>query len=270
MRSRELVALCMVFFLTTGQTSSVDAVFWQAFDLELGSNGTRDLAGALRLYEQGVRQGHAPSMVRLGYLKQAGRGMPQDLPGAFALYKQAADVGDVEGQFMHAISHAQGAGTKKNPALARELLLAPAHAGHQLAQYTLGCMIAIGDGGPKRDAPARRWLDKAASGKDREIAAQAGQLRDKIDKNLFAANNSGIAAVMGIAAFIVMSGVIADGDGGAGAVGSGPSPTAGGGGSSPSVGGGRQIATPMHGNITKPMHGVDAIGLGRPVNFRTR
>ena len=70
-------------------------------------------------------------MVRLGYLKQAGAGMPQDLPGAFALYKQAADTGDVEGQFMHAISHAQGAGTKKNPVLARDLLLSPAHAGHQ-------------------------------------------------------------------------------------------------------------------------------------------
>ena len=268
MRFRELVALCMVFFLTTGQTSSVDAVFWQAFDLELGSSGTRDLAGAIRLYQEGGRQGHAPSMVRLGYLKQAGAGMPQDLPGAFALYKQAADTGDVEGQFMHAISHAQGAGTKKNPVLARDLLLSPAHAGHQLAQYTLGCMIAIGDGGPKRDAAARRWLDKAASGKDREIAARAAELRGKIDKNLFAANSSGIAAVMGIAAFIVMSGVLADGAGGA--VGGGHNPTTGGGGSSPSVGGGRQMATPMYGNITKPMHGVDAIGLGRPVNIRTR
>jgi TPR repeat protein len=270
MRFRELVALCMVFCLTTAQISSADAVFWQAFDLELGSNGTRDVAGAIRLYQQGVRQGHAPSMVRLGYLKQAGTGMPQDLPGAFALYKQAADTGDVEGQFMHAISHAQGAGTKKNPVLARDLLVTPAHAGHQFAQYTLGCMIAIGDGGPKRDAAARRWLDKAASGKDPAIAARAAELRDKIDKNLFAADNSGIVAVMGIAAFIVMSGVMAGGDGGAGAVGGGNYPTAGGGGSSGSVGGGRQMATPMNGNITRPMNGVDAIGLGRPVNFRTR
>jgi len=73
-------------------------------------------------------------------------------------------------------------------------------------------MIAIGDGGPKRDAAARRWLDKAASGKDREIAAQTAELRRKIDKTLFAVNSSGIAAVTGIAAFIVMSGVIAGGD----------------------------------------------------------
>lgn len=35
-----------------------------------------------------------------------------------------------------------------------------------------------------------------------------------MDKNLFAADNSGIVAVMGVAAFIVMSGVVAGGDSG--------------------------------------------------------
>ena len=271
MRFRELVALCMVFCLTTAQTSAVDAVFWQAFDLELGSNGTRDLAGAIRLYQEGVRQGHGPSMVRLGYLTQLGNGMPQNLPGAFALYKQAAETGDLEGQFMYAISYLQGIGTQKNPAKARELLLPPADAGHQFARYTLGCMIAIGDGGPKRDAPARRWLDKAASGKDRAVATRAAELRDSIDKNLFAANNSGFA-VLGIAAFIIVAGVAAGGDGGSVGGGGGGSsyPTGGGGTSSGSGGGGRSIATPMNGNITRPMHGVDAIGMGRPVNIRTR
>ena len=126
MRFRELVALCMVFCLTTAQTSSADAVFWQAFDLELGSDGTRDVAPAIRLYQQGVRQGHAPSMVRLAYMMQLGTALPQDLPGALALYKQAADAGDLEGQFMHALSYSQGVGTRKNPAMARQLLLPPA------------------------------------------------------------------------------------------------------------------------------------------------
>ena len=47
-------------------------------------------------------------------------------------------------------------------------------------------------------------------------------------------------------------------------------PTAGGGGTSSGSVGGGAIATPMNGNITKTMHGVDAIGMGRPVNIRTR
>jgi len=90
-------------------------------------------------------------MVRPGYMMQLGPAMPQDLPGAFALYKRAAEAGNLEGQFMYAMSYAQGVGTQKNSVLARQLLLPPADAGHQFAQYTLGCMIAIGDGGPKRE-----------------------------------------------------------------------------------------------------------------------
>jgi len=272
MRFRELVALCMVFCLTTAQTSSADAVFWQAFELELGSNGTRDMVSAIRLYQQGARQGHAPSMVRLGYMMQLGTAMPQDLPGAFALYKQAAEAGDLEGQFMYAISYAQGVGTQKNPVVARQLLLPPADAGHQFAQYTLGCMIAIGDGGPKREAAARRWLDKAASGKDRAVAARAAELRDKIDKNLFAADNSAGIALMGLAAFI-MVGVIAGGGGtggGGGGLGN-PYPSSGGSGvSSGSGSGGARMptVTPMNGNTMQTMHGIDRIGLGRPVNVR--
>src|SRR4029450_2549176 len=77
MRYRELVALGLAFFLTTAQTSSADAVFWQAFDLETGANGTKDIPGATRLYQQGARQGHGPFMVRLGYMKQLGTGMPR-------------------------------------------------------------------------------------------------------------------------------------------------------------------------------------------------
>ncbi len=267
MRFRELVALCMVFCLTTAQTSSADAMFWQAFDLERGSNGTRDVPAAIRLYQQGARQGHAASMVRLGYMMQLGTGMPQDLPGAFALYKQAAEAGNLEGQFMYAISYAQGVGTPKSSATARQLLLQPADAGHQFAQYTLGCMIAIGDGGPKREAAARRWLDKAAGGQDPAIAAKAAQLRDQIDKNLFAADNSAGIALMGLAAFIIMSGVMAGGSGGGGGTSSSSGGWPSGSGSS-SVSTPRGPVTPMNGNITQTLHGEAAMGIGRPVRTR--
>jgi TPR repeat protein len=269
MRFRQLLALGMIFFLTTAQASPADAVFWQAFDLEQGANGTRDLATAIRLYEQGVRQGHGPSMVRLGYMKQLGRGMPQDLPGAFALYKQAAETGSLEGQFMYAISYGQGIGTQKNPVTARQLLLAPADGGHQFAQYTLGCMIAVGDGGPKREAAARRWLDKAASGSDRAVATRAAEYRDQIDKNLFTANSSGFA-MLGLAAFIIVGGLAAGGGSNAGGYDGGTpggTPYSG-------RGGGVQLApsrpttTFQNGNIFATPYGADRLGQGRPINIR--
>lgn len=267
MRFRGLVALSTVFFLTTAQVSPADAVFWQAFDLEQGAKGTKDVAGAIRLYEQGARQGHVPSMVRLGYMKQLGTGMPQDLKGAFALYRQAADTGNLEGQFMHAVSYAEGIGTPRDPVTARGLLLAPADAGHQFAQYALGGMMAVGVGGPKREAAARRWLDKAASGPDRAVAARAAQYRDQIDKNLFTANSSGFA-YLGLAAFIIVAGVAAGG-GSAGYDGGPP------GGSMPQSGGGGGVPAPpgrpavnfQNGNPSTP-HGINLLGQGRPINIR--
>jgi hypothetical protein len=47
-------------------------------------------------------------------------------------------------------------------------------------------------------------------------------------------------------------------------------PSGGGGGISSGGGSGstRSHVTPMHGNITQTMHGIDRLGLGRPVNIR--
>ena len=267
MRYRAWVALSLVFFLTTALTSPGDAVFRQAFELEIGANGARDIPGAIRLYQQGVQQGNGPSMVRLGYMKQIGTGMPQDLPGAFALYKRAAETGNVEGQFMYAVSYEQGIGTPKNPAAARERLLPPADAGHQFAQYLLGCMIAIGEGGPKREAAARRWLDKATAGPDKTLAARAAKYRDQIDQNLFTANSSGFA-FLGLAAFIIVAGVAAGGGGDSGGYSPGvpgSPPYSGGGGVTPAPS--RPTVTFQNGNPYTP-HGINLLGQGRPINIR--
>jgi Sel1 repeat-containing protein len=193
--------------------------------------------------------------------------LPQDLPGAFALYKRAAETGNVEGQFMYAVSYEQGIGTPKNPAAARERLLPPADAGHQFAQYLLGCMMAIGEGGPKREAAARRWLDRATAGPDPTVAARAAKYRDQIDKNLFTANSSGFA-FLGLAAFIIVAGVAAGGGGDSGGYNPGvpgSPPYSGGGGVPPAPS--RPTVTFQNGNPYTP-HGTDLLGQGRPINIR--
>jgi hypothetical protein len=271
MRYRDFIAICLVFCLpltAAAQDARADALFWQAAALELHS---KDVPGAIRLYRDAVRQGHSPSMVRLGYLTQAGNGTPQDLPGAFTLYRQAAELGDLEGQFMYALCYAEGVGTRKDPATARKLMLTPAAGGHQFAQYALGIMIALGEGGPKGEASARRWLDKAASGKDRDLALEAAAQRDKIDKNLFSPDTSGASLFAGIAAFIILAGAMSGSGGGGSGGGMSPFPSPGmaGGGSSGSSGGSAgRTASPMSGDIFKTMHGADALGLGnRPIRM---
>jgi hypothetical protein len=272
---RNSIAICLVFCLAFSamaqDAASLDSLFRQAVSREYGAGGTAlDLAGAIRLYEQAVRQGHVPSMIRLGYMRQAGKGMPPDLPGALALYTEAAKRGDPEGQYMQAICYATGVGTQKDPATARRLLLPPADAGHQDAQYALGIMIALGEGGPKREAAARRWLDRAASGPDRQLAAEAASQRDKIDKNLFAQDTSGAQLFLGIAAFLIVAGAMSAGSGAGGGDSAPYNPSGGWGGgtssSSPSSSSSSHTsATPMNGDITRTLHGEAAMGMGRPV-----
>lgn len=262
------LVLCQASFVTAQDAASLDALFRQAVAREYGAGGTsQDLAGAARLYEQAAGQGHAPSMVRLGYMRQSGKGVAADLAGAAALYAEAARRGNLEGQYMQAICYAAGVGTPKDPATARRLLLVPADAGHQDAQYALGIMIALGEGGPKREAAARRWLDRAASGPDRELAAKAASQRDRIDKSLFAQDTSGAQALLGILAFLVVAGAVSGGGGGSN-VGSSSAPIgswksgASAPGSPPPA---RTMATPQSGNITRILHGEAAMGIGRPV-----
>jgi hypothetical protein len=93
---------------------------------------------------------------------------------------------------------------------ARDLLLGPADAGHQFAQYLLGCMMAIGEadrsGKPGRDAG---WT-RPRPVRNHAVATRAAQYRDQIDKNLFTANSSGFA-YLGLAAFIIVGGLAAGG-----------------------------------------------------------
>lgn len=165
--------------------AALNAIFRQANQLE-----SSDPAGANRLYDQAARQGHTPSMVILGYRLIYGTGQPQDRARAFSLFTAATAAGDLDGQFLLAECYLEGLGTTKNLAAARDNLLEPADKGNQFAQYTLGLMLQSGEGGPKREAAARRWLDRAAGGPDADLSARAADVRNKLDAKLFATDNS--------------------------------------------------------------------------------
>ena len=233
MKSRALIAICVVFSLvcSTAAQGSADALFRQAAERETGP--AKDSAGAARLYAEAARQGHTPSMVRLGYLLQSGSGVAKDPAQALSLFSQAANAGNTDGQFMLALTHLQGVGTTQNPVEARDLLLKAAGKEHQYAQYMLGGMLESGEGGPVREAGARRWFDRAATGPDQRLAARAATMRDKIDAHILAPDNHAgilVSAVLLMAlAGTIMQGL--DGVGG-GSPGSPSSPGFGGGPSS--------------------------------------
>ena len=189
MKSRRLLALGLAILLPVSaiaqDRAALDAVFRQANQLE-----SREAAAANRLYDQAARQGHTPSMVMLGYRLIDGTGEPKDLSRAFSLFTAATAAHDLDGQYLLALCYLEGLGTVKNLTAARENLLEPADKGNQFAQYTLGIMLQSGEGGPKREAAARRWLDRAASGSDADLSARAADFRNKLDAKLFSTDNS--------------------------------------------------------------------------------
>ena len=257
---RAAIAVCLVFCLAfplaAQDPSALDALFRQAVERENGS--VKDYGAASRLYAEAARQGHTPSMVRLGFLLQSGTGVSKDLPTALDLFTRAAKAGNRDGEFMLAMTHLHGLGTAKDPATARAMLLQPAGTNHQYAQYLLGIMIENGEGGPKGEAAARRWFDRASAGPDRALAARAADLRDKIDKNMLAPDNSGgmlLAAVLLMAAV----GAVLQGGVDTGA----PS-----GGGSGGIGGGSNLSPPPCRPVPIPMVGTsmtpNGTGLSNP------
>jgi TPR repeat protein len=216
MRSHTLLAVSLALFLPTfmlaQDRAALDETFLQANRLE-----SSDPARATRLYDQAAGQGHTLSMVMLGYRLIYGTGEPQDLPRAFSLFTAATKAGSLDGQFLLAMCYLEGLGTAKNPTAARDNLLEPADKGNQFAQFTLGIMMQNGEGGPKREAAARRWLDRAAGGPDAKLAARAATFRDQLDSKLFASNNStgqALTALLFVALLGVAMGGANGGDGG--------------------------------------------------------
>jgi hypothetical protein len=257
---RAPIAVCLVFCLsfplTAQDSSGPDALFRQAVARENGS--PKDYAAASRLYADAARQGHTPSMVRLGFLLQSGTGVSKDLPTALDLFTRAAKAGNRDGEFMLAMTHLHGLGTAKDPAAARKLLLQTAGANHQYAQYLLAIMIENGEGGPKGEAVARRWFDRASAGPDEALAARAADLRDKIDKNMLAPDNSGGMLLAAVLLMAAVGTVLQGGDTG------GPSSS----GAGPGFGGGPNLSPPPCRPVPIPMIGTsmtpNGTGLSNP------
>jgi TPR repeat protein len=254
MRSLRLLALGLALLLPVSimaqDRAALNAMFLQANQLE-----SRDPAGANRLYDQAARQRHTPSMVMLGYRLIHGTGQPQDLSRAFSLFTAATKAGDLDGQFLLGLCYLEGLATAKDPTAARENLLEPADKGNQFAQYTLGIMLQSGEGGPKREAAARRWLDRAASGPNADLSARAADFRNKLDAKLFSSDNSTGQALTALFFVALIGMATSGGDSGGGGTGS-ISSSGIGGGSSPSTPSAQARPRPYYpNNISKAVNG---------------
>ena len=104
-------------------------------------------------------RGARGAALRLGRLLLATVGAAEE---GVKWLRAAADAGEAEALHLLGLAHAEGAGAKKNLALARRLQKEAADRGVVDAQFELSLMLAQGLGGKVDARGARRWEGEAA------------------------------------------------------------------------------------------------------------
>ena len=74
-----------------------------------------------------------------------------------------APAGDAQAAYRLGLAHRNGVGVTKDTARAAELIGIAAKGQAPAAMFTLSNMLAAGEGVPKDEAAARRWLEDAAA-----------------------------------------------------------------------------------------------------------
>jgi TPR repeat protein len=106
--------------------------------------GHDEPAAAAEWFELAARQNHPEALRTLGYLLEAGRGVPQDETRAADYYRRAAELGDPFAQFNFAILLADGRGVPRDRAAAVAWLTRAAEQGMAEAHEPLAHLLDSG------------------------------------------------------------------------------------------------------------------------------
>ncbi|MEM1436977.1 MAG: tetratricopeptide repeat protein, partial [Pseudomonadota bacterium] len=127
--------------------------------LEFGKGAEADPAAALGYYEQAARQGHVMAHGQLGYFYVTGTGdVTIDLQRAVEHFRFAAAAGEPNAQFNLGVMYANGDGVEQSLEQAARLYWSAADNGNTGAMVQLAKLLRAGDGVPKDETAALRWL----------------------------------------------------------------------------------------------------------------
>jgi hypothetical protein len=123
----------------------------------------KDYVVARQLYEKAAAAGSPSAMINLGYLYEAGYGVPQDYAAARMWYEKAAAAGKPNAMTNVGNLYYSGRGVPQDYAEARKWYEKAAAAGDPRALTGLGNLYYSGAGVPKDYVAARQWYEKAAA-----------------------------------------------------------------------------------------------------------
>ena len=130
---------------------------------DFGKGIPQDYATARGWYEKAAVQDNARAQSNLGWLYAEGKGVPQDYAKARLWYGKAAAQGIAEAQFKLGFLYANGEGVPQDYAKARLWYEKAAAQDHAWAQYALAELYLNGNGVPKDYTQAAKWYEKAAA-----------------------------------------------------------------------------------------------------------
>jgi eukaryotic-like serine/threonine-protein kinase len=121
-----------------------------------------DYAKALPLLQKAANAGSAPTMTKLGWLYENGRGVGQDYGKARQWYEKAADAGNALAMNNLGVLYENGRGVAQDYGKARQWYQKAADAGNALAMNNFGLLYENGRGVAQDYGKAREWYQKAA------------------------------------------------------------------------------------------------------------
>lgn len=109
-----------------------------------------------------ANQGNAEAQFKLGFMYNAGKGVPNDDDAAIIWYRKAADQGYAQAQFYLGSMYRFGTGVVEDNAAAINWYKKAAEQGNSKAQEQLGWMYSKGTGVVQDYSAAASWYRKAA------------------------------------------------------------------------------------------------------------
>jgi TPR repeat protein len=132
------------------------------FDRGAAAYTAKDYRRAFLYFELAARDGHKGGQAALGFVYEAGRGVPKDDEKAAYWFRKAADQGQRTAKFRLGRLYELGRGVAQNYADAVRWYREAAEQGQVEAQAQLGFLYSKGRGVSRDYAEALRWYRKAA------------------------------------------------------------------------------------------------------------
>lgn len=163
--------------------------------LEQSGSAISDVKGAAEVYTRLAAQDNTTAQIRLAYMYNDGRGVPQDYTAMKYWCERASKKGFSPGMFCLGHITQNGLGGPPDSKAATQWYAKAANSGHPVAMYRLGLAYAKGDGVKRDQVTAYKWLLAASQNKvDGAKAALEELERGMSEKDLKKAKQNPIDA----------------------------------------------------------------------------